>query len=361
MILEFTKSETLIFYSIITITSTFMFYLWIINKKKIFLIISFLILWIIASFRYNVGSDYEIYLFQSAYFISMDPFLDNIPSINLGMRLLYAFSNMLGSEKTFFLTSSFIILFNIFFGINLISSRYNNNKVLIFYLITILFFFVSFNIIKQSISISFYFLSVLYALKKKSFLSLFLFLISLIFHEAALIGLIGLIVIINKKLFIPSIIFFLLIFLFFNQISIFWIAYRLPGFEYFIFVPSSNREFYINLALIFLVLVSLIINNKKPINNFESILLFLFLIGLFINLVGFYNIYLKRLSIYYNFFVFIVPLIILNRLYSKFDKFIIKLSFYSLFSLLAYYTFFILEQSNLVPYSFKFSLLDLLS
>jgi len=149
------------------------------KNKKFFLAVSFILLFIISALRYNVGTDYNSYVV----------WFNNITEItelnDIGFNIIIMLIKLLnGHSQWMFVISSFLILFFVY------KSCYENQKyydLSLFLFITLLFYFSSFNTLRQWIATAI----IMYAIKyieKKEFKKFFvLVLIASSFHLTALL------------------------------------------------------------------------------------------------------------------------------------------------------------------------------
>lgn len=163
------------------------------EKQNLYLLISFIILFILSAFRgENVGTDTINYkdLFNS--------FQLNIDWIRLSIEPGWLFLNdviiFLGGEyRHLIILSSFLTLASVFF----VAKKYSLNpmlSILAYYLLY--FYFYSFNISRQLLAVSIVLVAFLFLIKNRIFLFAILIFFASLFHSSALICL--LLILVNK-------------------------------------------------------------------------------------------------------------------------------------------------------------------
>ncbi|QQT53187.1 EpsG family protein [Sphingobacterium multivorum] len=155
------------------------------RKSAFLLIISFLVLLLYAGFRgENVGTDTPQYY---NHFLYVRAGVDLVTE-PLWKFLLQSVVFFKGDFHTVLLISSSITLLPIFFVIFRLSPY---PLLSIFFYVALYYYFYSFNIIRQSIALSFGLLSIYFYFEKKSFLFIISVIIAVMFHYSAVIIMIG--------------------------------------------------------------------------------------------------------------------------------------------------------------------------
>lgn len=153
------------------------------QKQNLYLIINFVLLFIIAGFRHpDLGTD--SYNYQRIFNIIQN-------GSDTSHEIGYQFINKLvvyfnGDYQSFLILTSFVFLFPIFYTVRKISF---NPSLSIYLYYTSYLFFQSFNIMRQSLAVSFVILSYLFLIKEKWVFYIITVLIASTFHTSALIAL----------------------------------------------------------------------------------------------------------------------------------------------------------------------------
>lgn len=174
---------TVIFYNAILFSSTFV--VWLSEKmstraaRNVILSVAFLLVFIPAAIRYDIGTDYLNYLdiYHDRWRLSLDSYKYKEPAFYYINKLLISIN-----AHPQYLFSIFAFIFT---AVTFKAYPKKNAWLLHFLFFSLLWFF-SFNGIRQAVAISFCFLAVFYYLDKK-YLSFFvLTLIASLFHQSAI-------------------------------------------------------------------------------------------------------------------------------------------------------------------------------
>lgn len=186
---------TVLLYNFILLMSTFYIYLSEKSKTKVeynfFITIAFLIVFIPSSIRYDIGTDFMSY-------INVYNNLEDFYGMEKGFYYINVIlKNLDLSSQWVFVISSFLITLVAFK-----SYPEKNGWLIHFVFITILWFF-SFNVLRQSIALSFSMLAIFYFINGRIFLFITVSLLGTLFHNSSIfIILIGIFALVPIKRFI---------------------------------------------------------------------------------------------------------------------------------------------------------------
>lgn len=174
--------ETIIFYNFILFLSTLFVYFSEKAKNKygsiLFLAISFLIIFLPAALRFNIGTDYwsyvEIYEAVGA---------GNPVPIEWGtLGLMYILNYLELSVEWFFVITSFIIYFVYFLSLP------KKGSVIYHFAYIVTYYLVTYNLVRSALAFSFILLFIKLFLERKNFSVLtIVFLIAFIFHKSSVL------------------------------------------------------------------------------------------------------------------------------------------------------------------------------
>lgn len=319
----------------------------------IFKLLTVVLLISISGFRYEIGSDYQNYVF-------MFDNLDDYPLLEYGFKyLVLAITLIGGSVQHLFLFTSALIILLLAYTIN----KYNRRcffTALAVYVISFVYF-ESMNTVRQAIAISFMCYAVCsYIFNKKRWAFLLLVILSSLFHSSAIfVGVLSyFFIMFNSKNKNYTIYFFLLFFSFFlghsinllfsflsEASSLFGYAHYMANFEQ-RGVETGLYQYVLNgYALLFLLFA---VKNKLRLAEFESCML-----GLFIVSIILYNTFIEfyiGLRFYWYFFIylmFVVPVFL--KYYRINQRFLI---FTLLMSPIFVFTIVSLDNIKYSPYNF---------
>ena len=170
----------LLYLIVAILTYIILFYSKKIDNKRILIIISFLLLFLVSALRVNVGTDY----------LSYKEWFDNThgPSLEyanfLFNNLIFLIKIFTNNSQVFFAVTSFIILSLVYY------TNVKNNKeydMSLYLFVTLGFYFSTFNGIRQWISIALFMLAYNYSIKKDYKKYFLLIIIASLFHVSALL------------------------------------------------------------------------------------------------------------------------------------------------------------------------------
>lgn len=151
------------------------------QKYNIFDFIIVISMILIAGFRYNIGTDYSMY--NSMYFNQNQ---SNLNKVEIGYKILMKIVAPIFGEKSylFFILCSIITIIPIYVTIKKYSKKPGES---IFYFITLGFYTLSFNMIRQAIGMAITFFALRYLFDRKLFKYIITILLASTFHITSLI------------------------------------------------------------------------------------------------------------------------------------------------------------------------------
>lgn len=156
---------------------------WSFLNSKISLFLSFLLIFLFSGFRYNIGTDYPVYLsFTSGFYDILSENYMNFEPFNVVLILVGRYFN---SDYFYFIFISFIICFYFYRGIVKLSDSYFVS--FIGFLFFPLFFLESMNIVRQYAAVSLVFFSYHYLFNKKFVIYYLFIFLAVLFHYSAII------------------------------------------------------------------------------------------------------------------------------------------------------------------------------
>lgn len=317
--------------------------------------IGLLFLSIFSGLRTNVGTDFQAYI-QIYYEGIKEKGIFGIGFDEYGFLFLTKISVILGSYRWMFLLSSILILFFMFYGIKKINKK---NYILIFSFFLFLYYPMSFNTVRQGIAQSILIYGLYYLFEKKLIKFLLTMLLAMSFHKFSMVILPIYFIYnsrkqINKKILKYFFIMTVIMIVFFYKniiISISNINNKLSRYINYVIIESKekNRDFYLKI----LELLGLSLFYKKLVNKDKKnqLYMYTFIISLMFNFLGFYNIFIKRIGIYYEIYM-IFLLSIIPEIFKKTQRKYIKLVLH-LFTVLYFYVIYIFLKHGDI-YSYKF-------
>lgn len=262
------------------------------HGKKIFLFLAILIPLLVGGLRYHVGTDYDSYYhaFQQKAFI--DP----------GFYVISSFSRLFGDYRLLFFTYNAITLLFVFLGLRNIDVKY---RPLAYTCFLFTFYTTSFNAMRQMLAVSIVFFSYKSVVDKKLLRFTLSIALASLFHTTAIFGFVlyPIMNIERKSTKMIIALFALLVAL--NYQTILNSISSLSFFGHYSLyndgvskVDFSNLSFFVDLLTLFYILLS----KRKNIRDelFEKHL-FIYIIGLIVSLIGFYDPFVKRISLYFSF------------------------------------------------------------
>lgn len=281
---------SLLFYILFFILSSIFYYMYVKFNKKLFLLLSFFIPMVIGGFRYYVGTDYGVYI----------NLYNSKANIDLGFSVISKIASLFYGYKSLFFIYNFLTLLFIYLGLNNINKKI---RPLAYVCYLFLYFTLSFNIVRQSLSVAIVFYAYKFLLNKdlKKWI-LFLFL-AFCFHNTAIICLPLYFILNTKNTKLKFMYVLLTLFISLNYIDIINLITRsLPFMSHFemyaveIKELANNRMFFLDMAILFYMLLfrKKLVKNDK--NN--SVYMFMYILFITFELTGFFNPYVKRFGNY---------------------------------------------------------------
>lgn len=351
--------ESLIFYLCLFSLSALLFFYAQKRNHKLFTIISLLIPILISSLRYNVGTDYPIYvnIFNRTQGQSLLEFIAN-GSNEIGFYAISKLSFLVTGDATL-LFAIFSLITILFFYLGLKRFRISH-KPLIFFLFLLNIFPGSFNGVRQSAAVSVCFYAFSFILDKKPGRFIFWTIIAATLHTSAIATLpLYLLSLISTKIdfkvasflqilksLSPSLILlaaFPLLFPIIGAIDLF------SHYETYqdIVLAGNNYTFLLYLV----ILIALLLAARRLISS-KTDLSFLSLsaIGTVFMTLGFMSTPIKRIAMYFTIFPLLLMPKFIDMFNDRFGKFIcytLLIAYGIIFFIISFY---ILNQSSIFPY-----------
>lgn len=332
-----------LFLYIITLSlSAFLYYIYCKKHKTVFLAISFLLPLALCAFRYGVGSDYFTYL-------NMCEAQNNG---NILMSIVSEIARYLGNCRLIFVFYGFFTLYFFYLSLDQVDKKFRPIALL---LLLFLYYTVGFNIVKQTLSIAILLFSYKYIEQKKPINYYIFALLATLFHASAMISLLLYPLVVSKKKFSQILSLILFTIVTFNLRSIILRISSIPVFNHFTTYADTanasmgnNYTIVIYISLLFIII--LFTKHLEKTNKNNTILITLYAIGTLLSISGFYNPYVKRISLYF----LATESLLIPQLVTAFktpkDRRLIALLIIMLviikFTISAYF----LKQSSLIPY-----------
>lgn len=357
--------ESLLLYIVVAIVSSSILSLYKLKNiivRHISLVLSVLIPSVFAGIRYNVGTDYPNYFwtFEHLKGVNFNWILTDSLHFNMdrGFLLISKILSLIFSSKAIFGIWGFIIL--TFVVVTLYKQYHEYDIGLIYFLFLLLYYFSSFNILRQVVAASIVFYALKYVIDGKYIRFLVCVAVAASIHFSALLALpiwflwnhktnksIG----ITKKwtVLLVAFLFVTLWQRILQYLAVYNIASITKYLGYLSGNDHSNTSFLVKLVLtyIFFTLQTNIQRDDEKIGFF----ILLFSIGMFIDYTGYYSSFVKRSGMYYS----MGEVILFSRITCLFSdnsraiaKGIIMILMIVYFTLSA----FVLKQGGLIPFTF---------
>ena len=333
----------------------------VVNKKPLtnfFIFMAMLPPVLLAAYRYNVGTDYfnYFYMYLWAGRHSLAEIVNNyelFADTPLGIVLVAKIATFFDSYEIYYGVLSLLI----YVPFLIVVIKYWNTKIAS--LVSFFFLMTSFsgglNVIKQSIAMSFFLLSLQYVFERNFIKFIMVVLIAILFHPTAIIILPTYFLIDDnykliskRKKAIAIMLSFVLLLVFDYFLSM--LGGRWESYSNVNNATSSNLSFYINLfwAAIFIFFHGKLIK----MDNKTDLFIILFTIGTVLSFLGFWNVYLKRIAGYFTVVQILIMCQIPFLFSNKFTKnlIIVLLILYMLFMFV--YSFSVLGQAEIIPYRY---------
>lgn len=339
---------SLLFYLISFFMSVILYKLYCKHKYKLFLLLSFSIPMIIGGFRYMVGTDYVTYL---------EMYKHNL-SASLSFNFISKIATHLGGPTALFFIYNFLTLFFIYLGMKNVDEK-SRPLVLLCYFFTS--YTTSFNIMRQALAISIIFYAYKYIVDRDLKKWLLFILLAFLAHDTSLLCLPFYFIIHMKNNKLRFLILIITLIASFNYVEIVNFISSFSHFSHYSLYANNveglanNRMFFLDL----LIYLYILLYRKKIISYDKKIDLFIFMfsIGLVLELTGFFNPYVKRIAEYFLISKILilpyVPLVQTNGKKKLIHYLIVSLYCVIVFIIVVY----ILKQANIIPYRFVGGLL----
>ena len=326
------------------------------QKIDKFFILAILLPIMIAAFRENVGTDYVnyVYMYRINARISFKEWFVMNKSFSGTRFLVWLISNLAGifkSKELFFGIFSCITVVPV---ARVLRREYNDSICRLSYFIFLMtLYMTSLNICKQMAAAAIIFYGLKYVRERKFFKYCIIILIASMIHITAVVSIFIYFLYDNKKSIFSMrkiLIFFVSIIL---VISFPNVLYLMGGRfkSYLLFQREiSNKRFI--LSILWNVIFLFFYKSYVRLNSKNICFITMSIIGLLLETTGFYSPYIKRIALYYTFpqFLLIAQFpYIQNFLYYRH---IIQLLICFYFGFIFIFTFYILGQANVIPYSF---------
>lgn len=357
---------SLIIYLTIAILSTIFFAMHK-NKNKIIrylgIIMAIVIPSVFAGIRYNVGTDYQNYYwtFEQIRNTETKELLSKENTFNMDkgfVMITKPLSKIFDNRALFGIWGAIIISIIIY---SLLKKYRTYNVTFIYFAFLLLYYFFSFNILRQVIALSIIFLAISYVFENKPIKYFVLILIASLIHFSALLAIpIWFLWDHKNNKAIKSIkkwgILTLVL-----LITIFWqnILQNLAAFNivpiikysgYLAGTDHANMSFIIKLIIV-IIMITLRKSIRKD-NGAIDLFILMFVIGTIFDFTGYYSSFIKRSAIYYS----IVEIILFSRIdlvTTRESRWITRIIVIAL--IIAYFTIstLILKQGGLIPYGIQ--------
>lgn len=341
------------FYFICFYTSIIFFKYYMKSKRLIFLILAMGIPILIATFRLNVGTDFQNYI--ALYY---KPILEGRFVMNSYEYIFFYIVKI----STFFQTTRMMFFMVSFLTVYLLFLYLKNNRkydIIVLYSIYIFIFFPqSFNIMRQSLAMVLILLATSYLLKRRQIEYFCLQTIAIFIHNSAIIGIFIFIMYIlyfnyNIKFYKLLLVIFFLGFVVLSLVITNFNGIKIPIFykynSYFLVRVGQNKEFYLKIILF---LFFYFFRRYKGLysKKFDFFLILLF-IDLLITYLGFYNLYIKRLGLYFSIFQISCFGEVLKRTRKRYIT-LLKFMAYIYISFYFICIYYVLGNGEIFPYNF---------
>jgi transmembrane protein EpsG len=349
--------SSLILYLTLFSCSALLFYYGNKRRNRITIGMSLLIPVILGGLRYNVGTDYSVYI--SMYNnLARQPFLDFSTNIEFGFLLLAKIAYFMQSPLFLFLSSCFLTVLFFYLALRRLKVA---RPALIYFLFLLIIFPMTLNVMRQGIALSVCLYAFTFMIERRFWKYLFWMVIASMFHMTSLILLPvyflnrfvkeknnNYIFFLIKLLILCGVILVLLPYFFSALISI-------PMFEkydlYQTYIGEGNNiTFYIELSIFLLgLVVAKWAAPKKNASIYLFTLLFAALEVVFLTL-GFTSTFIKRMALYFTVFNLLLLTNFVDIFKDRTGQFIMY-SVIILYGLTYFYvSYFQLGQADIFPY-----------
>lgn len=336
--------------------------------KKIMILLSVLSLALLAGFRdFSIGTDvqiYGIYVFEDIknYHSILELIFNNEMSIELGYAIIAYISWHISHNPHFFFFMVGLINYSL---IALAICKYKDDisPTMSWIIFLCLYFSDTFNIMRQTLSLSVFLLGFNYLTNKDYIKVILCSFFAVLFHTTAIIGIIIYFIyyILNKPTFNPSKTAIIIICIAFGATII--LPYILPVLINGGLLPEIYKRYLgegtlrlsVNSVLIRLIPLFIIFifrNNLKQQNDYYFLLLMLILDTLICNLATLNNTF-ERISLWFGYFrIFAYSKLVTSKVINRKKNRIILITFFLVYSIIIFYYQVILKGGNQIyPYT----------
>lgn len=355
---------SLIFYLCVFLLSAALMYYGQKRNNKIITGLSLAIPVIIASLRYNVGTDYVNYvtIYNNVSGLSLGQFLtDSTLGIEIGFYTLIKLSELISNNSLFlFAISSFLTI--LFFHLGVVRYRLKH-PALVYLLFLLIIFPLTLNVVRQGIAISICFYALAFIIEGKPKKYFFWIIMASLFHTTSLFLL--------PIYFLRKIIknqkknLYLLFFLKMAAVSIgvylllpymFELLATIPSFEKYekyqtLVAEGNNYTLYLQfIVLLIIIALSRWTILKDNVMNIYFYFLFFAILELVFTTLGFSSAFIKRIALYFSFFSLILLTNTIDIFSDKLGRFIMYF-FIIIYGILYFYlAYYQLGQADIIPY-----------
>ena len=258
--------------------------------------------------RYDLGGDYVAYykLYQYPAFYSIDIFLKDYSSTDIGFDVLVYISSSLGLGFNLFLA---LITLSQLLILNCVLKKFpENNKFAVFMFFFIFFgsYFLNLVVLRQGLSAAFFFLAVFFVTEKKYFLSIISYLLGCLFHKGLLFFFpflfFGFFPVYRYFYIFLAALTFLVILIPVNQYSIVLEIFGLESFSSYLDKEGEYNSGVTGIVRVFVLLIVIFFGFFLK-SSFEK-RVYIFVVAYFcFSIFGMKIPYADRLSCYFSFFV----------------------------------------------------------
>ena len=241
----------------------------------------------------------------------------------------------------------------VFLGLSNVDKQ---NRSIAYFLFLFLYYTTSFNAVRQMLAVSIVFYALKYIVNPNVFKFIFFVVLASLFHNTAFIILLlyPLAVTKNTKIKVLSCLLLLLSLYYFDQIIMYIssISFMQHFKMYSVYTDSisfNNYSFYLEMFIFLVILIF-----RRGIFDFNSnykVYFYLYILGLILMLTGFFNPYVKRISLYFIISSIIllptIPLVCKNPK----NKLVMYMFIFGYSVLKFIISVYILRQSNVIPYN----------
>ena len=349
-----TNFKSLVFYIILFSISTYLIFLSSKTdkkvRKKVFVSIGLAIPILMSALRYNVGTDFNTY-------VDMYNAIKN-SNVNIVEGLFSVICKIaieLGNVQYMFAIYSILTIIFIYKALEYNKDRYSLS--LCFFLYLFFYFVTSFNLVRQALAVAIVFYSYRYLTEKNLKKFVFWVLIASLAHKTALVFLPLYFIVpknkekISKTQLIQVISIMIIMMIVLNFDTLLQYITNFSMFEkYTIYTNAVKTE---NKSLILkLFLLGIFLCFRKQLKAYEgknNIYIVLFVIGVLLEFTGFFSAFVKRIAIYFT-ISDIYLITCLPKIFNKKDRNIILLAIICYTIVFFTISFYIKEQSNVIPY-----------